>query len=242
MSEMQWRPLGLDTEEDIAEYDALHDGVPPWLSASVWAWVREAVTLHRSYSDGSGRIQMLDTSLAEEMCQILRIPLPDLRARAVSAETGKSQLKRAMEAFRGHSDPLQIVDYLLAHGGRSNPEELDALLERGKSAWTVGSRSGKPGLLRRVPLGVQLAADSVMAQAGRAGVRLAKAWEALYGVEPDASEASWRSRTRPYRLCRLGTPTQRWAWCSSRWRTRMTGSCRWSGSIHERRLMRWWSA
>lgn len=189
VSEDTWRPLGVDAEDDIAAYDALHDGVPNWLWSAFWAWVRDAVTAYRSYSDGSGRMAMLDIDLAEQMCQTLQIPLPNLRSRSVSDTIGHKQLNQAIEVLAKHTTPLQIVDYLLAHKDRAKTKDLDALLERGKSAWKVGTRSGKPGLVRRVPVGVQIAADSVMARAGRAGVRLAKAWEELYGVVPNPSEA-----------------------------------------------------
>lgn len=189
VSEDTWHPLGIDSEDDIAAYDALHDGVPNWLRSAFWAWVRDALTEFCSYSDLSGRVSMLDTDLAEQMCQTLQIPLPNLRARRVASDTGQKQLKEAIEALAKHTTPLQIVDYLLAHNGHAKAEDLDALLERGKSAWKVGIRSGKPGLLRRVPTGVHVAADSVMARAGRAGVRLAKAWEHLFGVDPNPSEA-----------------------------------------------------
>ncbi len=189
VSEETWRPLGVDTEEAVAEYDALHDGMPKWMWAAFWAWVREAVTIFRRYSDGSGRVPMLDTDLAEGMCQRLRIPLTNLRARKVESQFGNYQLKTAMETFVKHPQPLQIADYLLAHDGHAKAEELDALLQRSKSAWAVGVRAGHPGLVRRVPLGVQVAGDSVMARAGRAGVRLARAWEELYGIQSNASAA-----------------------------------------------------
>ncbi len=123
------------------------------------------------------------------MCQTLPIPLRDLRSPTVSFDFGRKQLNAAMEALAKHTAPLQIVDYLLAHDSRAKPVDLNAVLERGWSAWKVGIRSGRPGLVRRVPGGVQIAADSVMARAGRAGVRLAKTWEELYGVLPNASEA-----------------------------------------------------
>jgi hypothetical protein len=189
VSEETWRPLGVETEDEIAEYDALHDGVPDWMSASFWAWVRDAITVHRPNTGFRGRSAMLDTDLAEQMCQRLRIPIPNLRRQYVDQATGRSQLSNALEALRKHTVPLEIADYLLAYEGRAKPEELNALLERSKSAWEVGTRSGRPGLVQRVSLGVQVAADSVMARAGRAGVRLAKAWEELYGLDPNASEA-----------------------------------------------------
>lgn len=189
MSQETWRPLGVESDEQVADYDALHDGVPEWMGAPFWAWVRDALTLYRRYSDGSGREAMLDTDLGEALCQTLRIALPNLRVQFVSEAAGTRQLKAAMEALGRHPAPLQIADYLLGHGAHAKGEDLNVLLERSKSVWQVGVRSGRAGLVRRVPLGVQVAADSVMGRAGRAGVRLAKAWEELYGLVPNASEA-----------------------------------------------------
>ncbi|MCC2030908.1 hypothetical protein [Microbacterium allomyrinae] len=94
-----------------------------------------------------------------------------------------------MTALQKHSNALQIADYMLAHFEGVLLDELDALLERSKSAWRVGTRAGKPGIVRRVPEGVQVGGDLVMARSGRAGVRLARAWEELYGQNPNPSEA-----------------------------------------------------
>lgn len=193
MSDETWRPLGVDTDDDIAEYDALHDGVPPWMRAAYWAWVRSAITDRRNTAGGlygSGHVvDTLDIELTEQMCQALRITLPNLRRDYVSFDGGKAQLDGAMEVLARHAVPLQIADFLLANGGRARAEQLNELLARSKSAWEVGTRAGRPGLVRRVPIGVQVAADSIMGRAGRAGVRLAKAWEELYGIAPDPSSA-----------------------------------------------------
>lgn len=184
-----WRPLGVETEEKVADYDALHDGVPSWMESAFWAWVREALTAYYRYSDGSGRVAMLNAELSEQMCQRLRIPLPNLRSMTVDYSAGRKQLDAAMAVLVGHPAPLQIADYLLAHGVSVEPEKLEGLLERSKSAWTVGTREGRAGLERRVPEGVQVAADAVMQRAGRAGIRLSRAWEQLYGLDPNPSEA-----------------------------------------------------
>ncbi|MEU5904627.1 hypothetical protein ABZ780_09640 [Micromonospora sp. NPDC047467] len=189
MIEEAWRPLGIDTEEEVAEYDALHDGVPKWMRSSFWVWVRDALTVRRRYRDGSGPALMLDTDLAEHMCQTLKIPLPDLRSSKVSDTTGQWQLTTAITTLQKHDAPLQIADYLLAHGSHAGADDLGAILVRSKSAYQIGVRTGRPGLTRRVPLGVQVAADAAMARSGRAGTRLAKAWEELYGLTPNASEA-----------------------------------------------------
>ncbi|MFB9803954.1 hypothetical protein, partial [Streptomonospora salina] len=176
MSEETWRPLGVDTEEQIAAYDALHDGVPPWMHASFWAWVAEAISVSMRYRDGSGRVPMLDTDLAEQMSHRLQISFPNLRAQVVDHGVGQRQINDALIVLLKCEIPLQIADYLLAHECHARPDDLNGLLGRSKSAWEVGIRSGRPGLIRRVPLGVQAAADSIMERAGRSGVRLAKAW------------------------------------------------------------------
>lgn len=191
MADETWRPFGVDAEDEIAEYDALHEGIPKWMETSFWTWVRQAITVRgedesSSYGD---RVDFLDESLTEHMCQRLQIALPDVRRKYATEAHGSLQLGTAMGALKAHNAPLQIADYLLAQDGHAKAEELNELLERSKSAITVGERAGRPGLVRRLPLGVQVAADDVMARAGRAGVRLAKAWESLYGLEPDPSAA-----------------------------------------------------
>jgi hypothetical protein len=184
-----WRPLGVDDDATIAQYDALHDGVPNWMASAFWAWVLSAITQRRRYRDGSGLVAMLDTALVEQMCQQLRIPLPNLRAGEVSAAKGKTQLAAAMAHLRAHADPLQIADYLLAFGERGDRNELAEVLERSKSAWRIGRRAGRDGLERRVPQGVQVAVDAVIQRSGRAGSRLARAWEELHGLGGNPSEA-----------------------------------------------------
>lgn len=185
----RWLPLGIDTEEQVAEYDALHDDLPVWMETPFWLWVQESITIYGSYSDGSGRFQMLDEPLAEEMCQTLGIATPNLRRAAQTRDAGATQLYGAMQTLRKHLAPLQIADYLLAFKGHAKADKLGALLQRSRSLYEVGIRGGRPGLVRRVPLGVKDNADALFARTGQAGVRLAKAWEALYGVTPDASRA-----------------------------------------------------
>jgi hypothetical protein len=188
VTEDQWRPLDIDSEEEVAEYDALHDGVPEWMSAAFWAWVREAIS-HRRTGYNNRSHEGLRESEVERMAQMLRIALPNLRVREIDYSSGQNQISSAMKVLRASGKPLQIADYLLAHFSATRPAELEALLERSKSVRAVGTRAGKPGLVRRIPLGVQSGADEVIGRAGRAGVRLAKAWEELYGLTPNPSEA-----------------------------------------------------
>lgn len=189
MTNATWRPLGVEAEDEVAKYDALHEGVPSWMATAYWRWVRQSLTSQALY----GRLEDYETlnfNLAEELCQSLRIPLPDLSKEPEAAYQGERLLTTAMDTLTRHKHPLQIADYLLAHGGnRIDDVGLDEILDRCKSAWRVGTRLGMRGLERRVPLGAQVAADAVMSSTGDAGVRLAKAWEVLYGINPDPSQA-----------------------------------------------------
>lgn len=184
-----WRPLGVEGEADVASYDALHDGVPGWMHSSLWEWIksefRQVTRTRATYGTGTETVIRLRVTLLEEMCQTLRVNLPSLRQK----DYGDSAVSNATTLLQARANALQVVDYLLAHQADARADEMEALLARSKSVWQVGTRAGKPGLTRRVPLGVQMASDDVMARAGQAGVRLAKAWEALYGVEANPSEA-----------------------------------------------------
>jgi hypothetical protein len=190
VSEQTWRPFGIDSEEEVAEYDALHEGVPKWMHSAFWDWVRAAIS-HRVQGSGVGynTVTVLNVALVEPMCQRLQIPLPSVRITYYDASNGREQITKAMGALRSHSNPLQVADYLLAHNDQAKADDLADVLDRSKSAVKVGERFGLPGLVHRVPTGVQVAADEVMSRAGHAGVRLAKAWEALYGLTPEPSTA-----------------------------------------------------
>lgn len=189
MTDEKWRPLGIDADDEIAEYDALHDGVPTWMSAAFWAWIKDTLTERRRYRDGSGSVDHLREEDTEKLAQSLKIPLPNVRFKGTEHTGGSRQLAVAMKTLQEHGEWLRIADYMLAHFASADADTLDALLERSKSAWRVGTRAGKPGLVRRVPIGVQLGADTVMGRAGHAGVRLAGAWEALYSPASNPSEA-----------------------------------------------------
>lgn len=190
MSEQTWRPFGVESEEEIAEYDALHEGVPKWMKSAFWDWIKAAISRRvQSSAAGYSTVTVLNEELVEHMCQRLQIPLPSVRITYFDTRNGREQIAKAMGALATHTDPLQVADYLLAHDDQSKADVLADILDRSKSAVTVGERFGLPGLVHRVPTGVQVAADDVMSRAGHAGVRLAKAWEALYGLTPEPSTA-----------------------------------------------------
>lgn len=190
MTDEMWRPLGVETDEEIAEYDALHDGVPEWMSTTFWEWVRASISEPhvQRYAYSAEKFWMPRTELLERMAHSLRISMPSVKWNEPDKYTGGQLVSRAMATLEAHHFPLQIADFLLAFGN-PNRDVLQQMLERSNSAWSIGEREGRRGLVRRVPEGVQIAADATMASSGSAGVRLAQAWEALYGVTPNESEA-----------------------------------------------------
>lgn len=189
MADQTWRPLGVDTEEEVAEYDALHEGIPSWMETAFWDWVQDQVTYRKNVTSSTSGFLWPREDFTESMCQQLKIRLSKIRYPNADYQLGQRLVGNVMYALKKHDNPLQIADYIIAHDTRLVPQRLDDILERSKSAWNVGERNGYRGLVRRVPEGVQVAADDVMSRAGQAGIRLAKAWEQLYGVDPNPSEA-----------------------------------------------------
>lgn len=189
MMDRAWRPLSVDDDESIAKYDALHEGVPRWMEKRFWDWVESS--FFEKVEDEDGVLMdyrwesYLDRALLDDLEMALQIPVPEVPF-GVDDEYATSLF---MFSLKIGSRGLDIVDYLLSHGGHGDPEILKTLLEQGKSAWTVGERLSRPGLTRRVPEGVQIAADQVMETTGDAGIKLAQAWEALYGLRPDPTKA-----------------------------------------------------
>lgn len=71
-----WRPLGVDTDKDIAEYDALHEGIPGWMAAEFRDWLWIAI---QTRGGPPGRGPELNWQLLVRMGQALRVPLPNMK-------------------------------------------------------------------------------------------------------------------------------------------------------------------
>lgn len=177
-----WRPLGLEPS-DSPDYDALHDGVPVWMEESFWTWMKNRFTLSRVATYGQ-TLRAFDIALLRQVERKCRI-------RIAYKGTG---LNDAMSFIRARTEEtktqLIVADYLLSF--HSSPEAqvlLETIFHESGSMWTVGQRANRPGLVRRVPEGVQASVDFTIRNSGHAGVRLAEAWEAVFGLEPDPSRA-----------------------------------------------------
>ncbi|MCR6494059.1 hypothetical protein [Cellulomonas sp. P24] len=179
-----WRPLGFQGDA-AAGYDALHDGVPIWMAASLWDWIQTQFTstgISRASFGGNDRYTYFNVKLLRDAERMCRFSAP---YEETLLSVGMRTLRSAVEA--AHIE-IRLVDYLLSRNNRPDAS-LDRLLLESGSAWRLGTRAGKVALVRRIPEGVQDAAEMVMDRAGHAGERLAQAWEATFGVSPDPSKA-----------------------------------------------------
>jgi hypothetical protein len=173
----QWFPIGSSPEA----FEALVPGIPPWARRDVADWLKSMlVFVERG-------VRQVNLDVVKGFDQRVR------RADPLShrlEDYGFENLERYL--FDDSESYIAFLDYLvwrLAGGdtdfGRSKLADLDVLLTRCGSEWTVGSREGVPGLEKRVPEGVLIAAMAAMTSPGHAGSLLSEAWHATFGVSPD---------------------------------------------------------
>lgn len=179
----QWLPLGLEDDE-VEAYAALRDDIPPWLEPSISDWIGDRFTTERS-----SMYPGFNSKLARKCERTLRVTIRDDGPHAHAV--GMQALTRFMseQSVRGL---WRFVDFLLSELWRNSDEvtKLHSYLLDAGSAWEVGDRQGKPGLVRRVPEGVKAAAEAAFKKPN-AGKRLATAWEDAFGVDPNPSKAYW---------------------------------------------------
>lgn len=173
-----------DHEADT--FTALREDVPPWLELSLWGWIDDHFTTNKS-----SMYPGFNSALARKCERTLRVTIDD---------QGEYNVPSGIHALRvtfaqGH--PIQVwrlVDFLLSQLGAWSDafKALERMLLEAGSAWEVGTRAGKPGLVKRMPDGVVAAATAAF-QYGKAGRRLSSAWEAAFGLNPDPEAAYSRA-------------------------------------------------
>ncbi len=178
-----WMPFGYD-ENETSAYTALTPGVPDWMSVSLWEWV-----LDRMSRTKSNEYIWYDVDRLRECSRVLRVPAgynDQIRDRDVAIR----ELQRAF----GSSDTttLRLVDYLVSKNDWAANKKLEAILTEAGSAWSVGDRIDRPGLVQRLPDGVVVAAEVAFSH-GDAGTRLKSAWEAAFGISPEPESAYSRA-------------------------------------------------
>jgi hypothetical protein len=173
----KWRPLN---RRDDESYDALHEGVPAWLVGSLWDFVEMELTYKPANIGG----RLPDRGKLKEVERKLRVGLD-------WSQDGRSALNNVRYNVGDGDYFLNLVDLLLSGITKKyEAQEVDQHLAEAGSAWTVDLAGDGPfRLLRRVDPTVTAAARAVINSAGRAGQHLAKAWNEVYGRNPDPSTA-----------------------------------------------------
>lgn len=175
---MPWKPM--NAEPDF--HDALFEGVPAHMEAPLQMWAARAF--------GKGR-ELWRFMLAYDTATRNTEPI----------YPSHDEELLALYTYLGYEDFFRFLDFVVymmisddASYGKSlfdheSAVDLERVLLSNGSAWKVGLRDGLPGLERRVPAGVQEAADMAMAGSGSAGRLLSEAWHSAFGVSPDPEEA-----------------------------------------------------
>ena len=176
MSE-DWRPFG-QSEEESANYEILLTDVPPFLREPLTA----ELTRHLYAARG---MPILTTFLNAQLATGI-----DLSA---TAQGGPQELNFIFNARAlGDREFLTVLDYMLSRFQSVHQDyslTFEKILSSGRSAWAVGERLGKVGLVERVPAGVRMQVESTIESSGRAGEVLARAWANVHGFEPSDSAA-----------------------------------------------------
>lgn len=163
------RPLSVRQQGATEAFDALVEGVPPWMAPSLWDWVMEVLNA----AGVRPSLQRLEQSLRTGLFSDEDHPYvwPILYEKLVQDQ----------ELF------LNVVDDLLPlPAAKMRLLKLTNILERSGSAWKVADQDWK--LERRVPQPIQDAADETIRQSGRAGEHLQRAWADIYGRNPDPND------------------------------------------------------
>jgi hypothetical protein len=185
---VRWRPLSIRDRPDAAEsYEALHDGLPDWLTSGAARWVEQTL------EDAPYGFDL--TRFLHTLEQFLRLPL-NWRGGVQSAF--HDVLSQVAGAGDRALDILDGVLMLTSNWPNSDDRqvELHVMLTIGGSAWKIGmDEDGRPALERRVDEVSEQAARDEIDEPGNAGHHLQAAWHSLYGRNPDPS-AAYREAVR----------------------------------------------
>lgn len=167
----------------------LFTDVEPWMDAPLLAWLTGQLQWV------SGGAYQRRTDWTQEFDSRMRRTSP---MTSTFLQNGVGAVISNLKSFGGYIDFLDFLVMNLADEESDDwdeeaVEELDFILAAAGSAWKVGTRENNAGLERRVPLGVQDAANAAMAVPGDAGRLLSEAWHAAFGRNPQADLAYRKS-------------------------------------------------
>ncbi|QUR68152.1 hypothetical protein [Mycobacterium spongiae] len=177
-----WLPLGIEGDEAVT-FTAPWTEIPDWFQESLWKWIA-GILLRRNSYGGEGSFDAPRIRQAE---RVLHVTLPHLEDHNVNS--GPGALRERYDQL-GPAALLAFVDFLMSDlpVRHAYLDILEQILVEAGSGWRVSTRAGKSGLVKRLPAGVTDATAAIV-QRGKGGKRLAEAWEAAFGINPNPSQA-----------------------------------------------------
>lgn len=182
MSTENWVPAGLN-EEEAEDYLELRPDVPTWMWRPLFDWLYTNLTSLQTRSGGFGptqhRVTVSNLQLIASAARVQLTPTPDGLSDSLRKLNGRQM--------------IALTSTVLHMGSfKTNPAAigtLRAILKTSQSMWTVADTDGTFDLSRVLPEGIHLEAERTIQVSGTAGSVLARAWNALYGIEPRPSSA-----------------------------------------------------
>ncbi len=182
----EWRPLFARFDEERAkEYDALHEGVPPWMAKSLLAWVIDRVPPpERNRADAR-------EAVLKGAERVLRLSLNWSGGDAAALKSLVDQVSADEELLLTTAEYFAAqMDNTYNQSQRNCFAELDTLLKQSGSVWqVVWPPSGRPGFSRRVLPEIEAVFNLAIAQGDRAADYLRQAWQRAFGRDgnPDGA-------------------------------------------------------
>jgi hypothetical protein len=169
----EWVPFGLD-EDAASQYRVLEDGVPQRMREPLVGWLSGVLRLQYG---------VVNVPRVHALEMVTDVSMGGLRASDtnMAVSTFAVRLRKMPDG-----DLLRVIDAVLHFGWNQTPVgDLTVILAASRSKWMVGERQGKPGLVARVPEGVQDMVEATIGTSGTAGQILARAWFKVHSLTAD---------------------------------------------------------
>jgi hypothetical protein len=109
MDDQTWRPLGFEGEA-AATYDALHVGVPEWMTESFWAWMQRQFVIPQRKVGHQWQAAKFRPQLLLDVERVCRLRVGYT---STSPTDGMSYLRAILPRTEAE---LTVADYLVSRG------------------------------------------------------------------------------------------------------------------------------
>lgn len=104
-----WRPLGFDGAGE-GTYDALHDGVPPWMAESFWTWMRMPFMSHVRMNPYGETYEWFNAQVVLDVERVCRIRI------GYAGDSPSAGMNAVRHTLTNGGTELRVADFLLTRG------------------------------------------------------------------------------------------------------------------------------